>query len=149
MSKTVKASVLNKYSTVAGKQGTIPATAHPDEGNWVDTDLFDGQALFNSADEMAYVRLGNSIKSWPIKGNVVPEGVTASAITIVDSRLIIPEGAGLTLEQLRTYYTIHVGGLELLTAEQTGLENQTTGQINFGTSIYDGAKAFVKKYGNP
>jgi len=146
MSKVIQASIKHKYSTIPGKQGTVPATASPDDGEWLDTDLFDGQILFNKPDKKAYVRLGNEIQSWSTGGAAAGSGILTHRIEIVGQRILLPGASGLTLEEIREYYTAHVGGEEVLTNEQTELENQTNGTVNLGTTVYDGSFAYIKQY---
>lgn len=149
-SRTFKVSIQNKRTDIAGKKGTVPNTESPEDGNWLDTDLYDGQTLYNEADGVAYVRLGNTIYSWPLSiAAQTPLAVETFTAPIVDSRIVVPQAENLTLDELRRYYTIHVGGNEVMTSDQTTLENQVSGIINLGTSAYNDATAYIKRFALP
>ncbi|MCF6185346.1 MAG: hypothetical protein L3J56_12135, partial [Bacteroidales bacterium] len=47
-------------------KGTIPATNDHTDGSWYPTDLYNGEVLINTADNIAYIRSGNEIRSWQL-----------------------------------------------------------------------------------
>jgi len=62
--------------TTPGAIGTIPATGDHTDGSWLPTDLYNGEVLINTTDQIAYVRSGNEIRSWNLNPVVFNEPIS-------------------------------------------------------------------------
>lgn len=54
--------LLLKQSADTGVVGTIPASNDHTDGSWLETDLYIGEGLLNTADDILYIRTDNGIK---------------------------------------------------------------------------------------
>lgn len=57
--------------TTLGAKGTIPATNDHTDSSWLPTDLYNGEVLINTTDNIAYIRSGNEIRSWNLNPVIV------------------------------------------------------------------------------
>jgi len=61
---TMNTRPVHRIITTPGAIGTIPSTNDHRDGSWLPTDLYIGEVLINTSDNVAFIRIGNDIRSW-------------------------------------------------------------------------------------
>jgi hypothetical protein len=61
---TMNTRPVHRIITTPGAIGTIPTTNDHRDGSWLPTDLYIGEVLINTSDNLAFIRIGNEIRSW-------------------------------------------------------------------------------------
>jgi len=143
LNETMTTRPTHRIITTPGAKGTIPATNDHTDGSWLPTDLYNGEVLINTSDNIAYIRSGNEIRSWqlnPIDINppVAFEFIEPESLTVGNPpHEVMFYGSGLDritgIDYNAIEYGVTVSGFEVLSQEQISLIIDTS-QANIGGS---------------
>jgi hypothetical protein len=97
--------ILLKKTDSAGAAGTVPSSDDHTDGTWLETDLYDGEALINTTDRILYMRCGAQVFSKYLD------------TTIYDT--IYTKSVPITAAQIKA---MHTTPIELVSANDRAIE---------------------------
>lgn len=76
--------IINKINSGAGNAGTVAPSDDHTDGTWSETDMYVGEQLINTADDIIYVRTDNGIRNVKLKVDSTTDVFVASVTLSTD-----------------------------------------------------------------
>ena len=118
-----------KQSDIAGQMGTVPASDDHTDGTWSETDMYVGEQLINTADDIIYVRTDNGIRNIKLKVDSTTDIMVASVT--------------LSTDDIRTLYTTPI---QIVAADTDGRPYEVisaTAHLIFRTAAWSSKKLMI------